>query len=94
MRYHARLAFIALLAILPSCSDGVVDLPDDEITGPKAQLRAVHTLAGIAPMDVIVGGRVVLQSLAFGAPSEFVDVPAGTQPVGFRLTGTTTAPQT
>jgi hypothetical protein len=95
MRSHARWALVMVLAGLVSCSDGVVDPNDDgEITGPTAQLRVVHTLAGVAPLDVMVGGRVVLQSLAFGTPSSFVDVPAGTQPVGFRLNGTTATPQT
>jgi len=93
MRSHACWAFVAALAGLASCSDGVVDPNDDgEITGPKAQLRVIQTLSGVAPLDVIVGGRVVLESLAFGTPSIFVDVPAGTQQVGFRLAGTTAAP--
>lgn len=97
MRNPALRNLIPVLMFTASCGDAVIDPgsnEDDPILGPKAQLRVVHTLADVAPMDVVVGDRVVLQSLAFGAPSDFVDVPAGTQPVGFRLAGTTTAPHT
>jgi len=93
----ARWSLITLLAVSVSCGDDVFDPPlddDDPITGPTAQLRVVHTLVGVATLDVMVGSQVVLPSLAFGAPSAFVDVPAGTQPVGFRPAGTTATPHT
>jgi hypothetical protein len=86
-----------VLAATVSCSDNIVEPPvddDDPITGPTAQLRVVHTLVDVSALDVIVGGQVVLPSLAFGVPSAFVGVPAGNQPVGFRLAGTTVATYT
>ena len=97
MQSHARWGFIAVLAAAVSCGDDIVEPlenDDDVITGPAAQLRVVHTLVGVAALDVMVGGQVVLPSLTFGAPSPFVEVPAGNQAVGFRPAGTTAVPQT
>jgi len=97
MRFQAHWGLVAVFAALVACGDNVVEPPvndNDPITGPTAQLRVVHTLMGVAVLDVMVGSRVVLPSLAFGAPSAFVDVPIGTQPVGFRPAGTTAAPHT
>jgi hypothetical protein len=94
---YVRWGLVASLLAAVSCGDDVVDPTlddDDPITGPTAQLRVVHTLTGMAALDVMVGGRVVLPSLTFGVPSAFVVVPSGDQPVGFRLTGTSAAPRT
>jgi hypothetical protein len=97
MRPRTTLGLIAVLAAAISCGDNVVDPGNDEedpVSGPTAQLRVVHTLANTPTLDVMVGGAVVLQSLSFGVPSAFVDVPTGNQPVGFRPAGSTAAPHT
>ena len=96
MRSRVRWHMIPLLLVAVSCSDNGLEPPndDDASTGPTAQLRVVHTLVGVAALDVMVGRQVVLRSLAYGAPSAFVDVPAGNQPVGFRSAGTTATPHT
>ncbi|UCD25098.1 MAG: DUF4397 domain-containing protein [Gemmatimonadota bacterium] len=97
MRSRAPWNLIPLLLVAVSCSDNALEPTgndDDTLSGATAKLRVVNTLVDAGELDVLVADRVVLQSLAFGMPSAFVEIPAGDQAVGFRLAGSNLAPHT
>lgn len=87
-----RHTLLVLALTTVACGDGgPTDAP--EPTG-SASLRVVHTLAGVAAVDVLVAGQVVVRDLSFGDVSAVSAVPAGAQPVAFRASGGSVGPET
>ena len=76
-------------AAISATTDTVSGLTQVTVAAAQAQLRVAHTVVGVAAVDVLVGGTVVLSNLAFGEVSAFVPVPAGDREVAFRPAGTT-----
>lgn len=60
-----------------------------ESSGPAetAMIRLVHAAAGAPSLDVVVGGRIVLQGISPAQVSSFAEAPAGTQTLSLRKAG-------
>jgi hypothetical protein len=58
---------------------------------PCAYARFVHTLPGLPPLDLVVGGRIAASGVAFGNVSSGSLVAVGTQTVELRVAGQGTA---
>lgn len=75
-----RAASLVLVAgALLACSDD-----DADPQGNTAELRMVHADPAAGPIDVEVGGEVVLQDVAYGTTSAPASIPAGVQHVVLR----------
>ena len=78
-----RAASLVLVAgALLACSDD-----DGNPPGNTAELRVVHANPGAGPINVEVGGEVVLQGVAPGTTSPVASIPAGEQHVVLRSGG-------
>ncbi len=77
MRRAATLVLVA--GTLLACSDD-----DENLPGNTAELRVVHADPGAGPIDVEIGGEVVLQDVAYGTTSAAASIPAGEQHVVLR----------
>ncbi len=72
---------IALVLVVPAAAQTDSDV---------AQARFLHALPGAGPVDVYVDGQLTLSGLAFGAPSLYVQMPAGEHAITVTQTGVTT----
>ena len=48
-------------------------------------MRFVHAVAGAAPLDVRINDQLILPALAFGAPSQHISLPSGSQRIALFL---------
>jgi hypothetical protein len=55
-----------------------------------AKLRVIHASPDVGGVDVLSGDTTIVTNLAFGAASDFIEVPAGTLALRVNQTGTTT----
>ncbi|HYO89904.1 MAG TPA: DUF4397 domain-containing protein, partial [Candidatus Limnocylindrales bacterium] len=86
-RLQSRLWLLAVLAITAL----LFALPLSAQADESASVRFLHALPGAGPVDVYVDGQLTLVNLEFGAPSLFVQIPAGAHTVTVTQTGVTTA---
>lgn len=87
VRWPRRLGLIAIALLMAL----VLVAPTAAQSGDSpAQARFLHALPGAGPVDVYVDGQLTLSGLAFGAPSLYVQMPAGNHTVTVTQTGVTT----
>lgn len=80
MRIRAPLLLALTCTVAAGCGDS--NDPNSE-----AQVRALHAAATIANVDVLVGGTVQAENVAFGAGSQYRAVGAGKQKLQVRPNG-------
>ena len=74
MRYRYWLMPLALVIALASNATLTTAARD---TQPISQLRVVHALPGIAPVDVFIDGARSVTGLSFGAATPYINLPTG-----------------
>jgi len=86
-----RILGLALLAALglAACGDDDNSSPDVN-NGITARLRAVHVAPGTNSLDVLVGGTPQFTNIAYGQPTDYQEVPTGSQTLTLVATGDTT----
>ena len=86
VRWPRRLGLIAIALVMAVILVAPAAAQSDDV----AQARFLHALPGAGPVDVYLDGQLTLTGLAFGAPSLYVQLPAGEHAVTVTQTGVTT----
>jgi hypothetical protein len=76
---------VALVAAAGGCDDDPAAPAD-----PTAELRLLNGASDAAALDLLADGEVVITGVPYEGSSDYLEVPAGTQEVAVRATGTTT----
>jgi hypothetical protein len=74
---------VLALALVAGCEDN----PSDPMS-PTAELRLLNGATGVAALDLLVDGMVVAAAVPYEGSSDYAEVPAGSQEVAVRETGT------
>ncbi|HSE28651.1 MAG TPA: DUF4397 domain-containing protein [Gemmatimonadales bacterium] len=74
---------VLALALMAGCEDN----PSDPMP-PTAELRLLNGATGVAALDLLVDGMVVAAAVPYEGSSNYAEVPAGSQEVAVRETGT------
>lgn len=80
---------VAAVGTLDSISAAVIQADLSELQGDTARVQVIHASPDAPAVDVAVaGGDVLVENLAFGAASGYLEVPAGAYDLEVRPTGT------
>lgn len=80
---------VAAVGTLDSISVAVLQSNLSELQGDMARVRVIHASPDAPAVDVAVaGGDVLIEDLAFGAASDYLEVPAASYDLEVRPTGT------